>query len=45
MSRTRINHWMLWFKVGGLEHGNVLRSMELFTKHVMPVLLEAEVRA
>jgi alkanesulfonate monooxygenase SsuD/methylene tetrahydromethanopterin reductase-like flavin-dependent oxidoreductase (luciferase family) len=43
MSRTRINHWMLWFKVGGLEHGKVLRSMELFTKHVMPALREAEV--
>lgn len=41
MSRTRINHWMLWFKVGGLEHGKVLRSMELFTRHVMPALREA----
>ncbi len=45
MSRTRINHWMLWFKVGGLEHSKVLRSMELFTKHVMPALRETEVRA
>jgi alkanesulfonate monooxygenase SsuD/methylene tetrahydromethanopterin reductase-like flavin-dependent oxidoreductase (luciferase family) len=42
MSRTRINHWMLWFKVGGLEHRKVLRSMELFTKHVMPALRSAE---
>ena len=37
-------YWMLWFRVGGLEHGKVLRSMELFTKHVMPALREAEVR-
>ena len=36
MSRTRINHWMLWFKIGGLEHRKVLRSMELFAREVMP---------
>jgi hypothetical protein len=36
---------MLWFKVGGLEHRKVLRSMELFTRHVMPALREAEVGA
>ena len=41
-SRTRINHWMLWFKIGGLEHHKVMRSMELFTKHVMPALQEEE---
>ena len=44
MSRTRINHWMLWFKIGGLEHQKVLRSMELFVKEVMPALQEAEVK-
>jgi alkanesulfonate monooxygenase SsuD/methylene tetrahydromethanopterin reductase-like flavin-dependent oxidoreductase (luciferase family) len=42
--RTRINHWMLWFKMGGLEHHKVLRSMELFTRHVMPALQEAAVK-
>jgi alkanesulfonate monooxygenase SsuD/methylene tetrahydromethanopterin reductase-like flavin-dependent oxidoreductase (luciferase family) len=41
MSRTRINHLMLWFKVGGLEHRKVLRSMELFAERVMPVLRQA----
>jgi alkanesulfonate monooxygenase SsuD/methylene tetrahydromethanopterin reductase-like flavin-dependent oxidoreductase (luciferase family) len=45
MSRTRINHWMLWFKVGGLEHTKVLRSMELFARHVMPALRAAEATA
>jgi hypothetical protein len=44
MSRTRINHWMLWFKVGGLAHSKVLRSIELFTRHVMPVLREAKIQ-
>jgi len=43
--RTRITHWMLWFKMGGLEHHKVLRSMELFTRHVMPALREEEVKA
>ena len=38
MSRTRINHWMLWFKIGGLEHEKVMKSMDLFAKEVMPVL-------
>ena len=42
-SRTKINHWMLWFKIGGLEHHKVLRSMELFTKEVMPALRDVEV--
>ena len=45
MSRTRINHWMLWFKIGGLEHKKVLRSMDLFTRYVMPALRESEVPA
>ena len=37
-SRTTINHWMFWFKVGGLEHSKVMRSMELFMKEVAPAL-------
>ncbi len=39
-SRTRINHWMLWFKIGGLEHEKVMKSMDLFAREVMPALRE-----
>ena len=31
-------------RIGGLEHGKVMRSMELFAKHVMPALKEEEVK-
>ena len=30
--------------IGGLEHKKVMRSMELYAKHVMPELREEEVR-
>jgi hypothetical protein len=36
--------FMVQMRIGGLEHGKVLRSMELFAEHVMPALLEEETR-
>ena len=36
--------FMLQMRIGGLEHSKVMRSMELFTKHVMPALREEEVK-
>ncbi len=44
MQRTGTNHWMAQMRVGGLEHKKVLRSMELFAKHVMPALREEEAK-
>jgi hypothetical protein len=38
--RTRSNHWMLWCKVGGVEHEKVMKSMDLFAREVMPALRE-----
>jgi alkanesulfonate monooxygenase SsuD/methylene tetrahydromethanopterin reductase-like flavin-dependent oxidoreductase (luciferase family) len=40
LGRTGMNHIALEMRIGGLEHKKVMRSMELFAKHVMP-----EVRA
>ena len=40
LHRTGMNHIVLEMCIGGLEHKNVMRSMELFAKEVMP-----EVRA
>ncbi len=31
-------------RIGGLEHKKVMRSMELYAKHVMPALREEEMR-
>ncbi|MCC6173906.1 MAG: LLM class flavin-dependent oxidoreductase [Chloroflexi bacterium] len=36
--RTFTNHWMAWMRIGELEHKKVMRSMELFAKHVLPEL-------
>lgn len=36
--RVFTNHWMAWMRIGGLEHSKVMRSMELFARHVMPTL-------
>jgi alkanesulfonate monooxygenase SsuD/methylene tetrahydromethanopterin reductase-like flavin-dependent oxidoreductase (luciferase family) len=40
LARTGMNHLALEMRIGGLEHTKVMRSMELFARHVMP-----EVRA
>ena len=40
--RAFTNHWMVWMRIGELEHRKVMRSMELFAKEVMPGL-KAEV--
>jgi alkanesulfonate monooxygenase SsuD/methylene tetrahydromethanopterin reductase-like flavin-dependent oxidoreductase (luciferase family) len=40
LQRTGTTHWMAQMRIGGLEHQKVLRSMELFAKHVMPALRE-----
>jgi alkanesulfonate monooxygenase SsuD/methylene tetrahydromethanopterin reductase-like flavin-dependent oxidoreductase (luciferase family) len=31
-----ITHYLAWTRIGGLEHGKVLRSMELMRDRVMP---------
>jgi alkanesulfonate monooxygenase SsuD/methylene tetrahydromethanopterin reductase-like flavin-dependent oxidoreductase (luciferase family) len=36
--RVFTNHWVTWMRIGELPHAKVMRSMELFAKHVMPVL-------
>lgn len=38
--RVFTNHWLAWMRIGELEHAKVMRSMELFAKHVMPTLKE-----
>jgi alkanesulfonate monooxygenase SsuD/methylene tetrahydromethanopterin reductase-like flavin-dependent oxidoreductase (luciferase family) len=44
MRRTGTTHWLAQMRIGGLEHKKVLRSMELFAKHVMPALREEEAK-
>ncbi len=38
------SHFMVQMRIGGLEHDKVMRSMELFARHVMPALREEEAR-
>jgi alkanesulfonate monooxygenase SsuD/methylene tetrahydromethanopterin reductase-like flavin-dependent oxidoreductase (luciferase family) len=45
MRRTGTTHWMAQMRIGGLEHAKVMRSMELFAKHVMPALKEEEAQS
>jgi hypothetical protein len=35
-SKYGFNNLLCWTRLAGLSHGNVLRSMELFSRHVMP---------
>ena len=37
-SRTFTNHWLAWMRLGQLEHKQVMSSMELFARSVMPEL-------
>ena len=41
LERTGTNHIALEMRIGGLEHRKVMRSMELFARHVMPTVREA----
>ncbi len=41
LDRTGMNHIALEMRIGGLEHKKVMRSMELFGRHVMPQVREA----
>ena len=41
LDRTGTNHIALEMRIGGLEHAKVMRSMELFARHVMPEVREA----
>lgn len=43
--RAYTNHWLAWMRIGELEHRQVMRSMELFAKHVMPELKRTAPRA
>jgi alkanesulfonate monooxygenase SsuD/methylene tetrahydromethanopterin reductase-like flavin-dependent oxidoreductase (luciferase family) len=36
--RTFTNHWLAWMRIGQLDHAQVMRSMELFARSVMPEL-------
>lgn len=38
IERTGTNHILAHMKIGGLDHAKMMRSMELFAKHVMPAL-------
>ena len=42
MRETGTTSFMTQMRIGGLEHEKVMRSMELFAKHVMPALREEE---
>lgn len=44
MRETGTTSFMTQMRIGGLEHHKVMRSMELFAKHVMPALQEEEAR-
>ena len=44
MRETGTTSFMTQMRIGGLEHKKVMRSMELFAKHVMPALQEEEAR-
>jgi alkanesulfonate monooxygenase SsuD/methylene tetrahydromethanopterin reductase-like flavin-dependent oxidoreductase (luciferase family) len=44
MHKLDATSFMCQMRPGGIEHKNVLRSMELFAKHVMPALREEESR-
>ena len=43
LHRTGMNHIALEMRIGGLEHKKVMRSMELFARHVMPEVRAAAV--
>ena len=38
------NHFIVQMRNGGLEHDKIMRSMELFAKHVMPAVRAEEER-
>jgi natural product biosynthesis luciferase-like monooxygenase protein len=42
--KTGITHYLAWTRIGGLAHGNVLRSMTLMAERVMPQLRGATAR-
>ena len=42
MREAGATSFMNQMRIGGLEHHKVMRSMELFAKHVMPALREEE---
>lgn len=44
MRETGTTSFMTQMRIGGLEHEKVMRSMELFAKHVMPALREEEAK-
>ena len=44
MRQAGATSFMVQMRIGGLEHHKVMRSMELFAKHVMPALREEEAK-
>ncbi len=44
MDKLGARNFIIQMRIGGLEHTQVMRSMELFTNEVMPALREEEAR-
>ena len=44
MEKLGARHFIVQMRIGGLEHDKVMRSMDLFTREVMPALREEENR-
>ena len=44
MDKLGARNFIIQMRIGGLEHAQVMRSMELFTNEVMPALREEEAR-
>jgi alkanesulfonate monooxygenase SsuD/methylene tetrahydromethanopterin reductase-like flavin-dependent oxidoreductase (luciferase family) len=44
MDKLGARHFIVQMRIGGLEHDKVMRSMDLFTREVMPALREEEKR-
>ena len=44
MHKLGVNNFILWNRIGGLEHKKIIRSMELFAEHVMPAVRAEEAR-
>jgi alkanesulfonate monooxygenase SsuD/methylene tetrahydromethanopterin reductase-like flavin-dependent oxidoreductase (luciferase family) len=38
LQRAGTTHWLSWMKIGGMPHDHMMKSMELFARHVMPAL-------
>ena len=44
LQKLNVDNFILWNRIGGLEHKKIVRSMELFAEHVMPAVRAEEER-